>query len=70
MIKCSHCKNSLEEHTLEVAAICGGLTVIIYTRGRFGNTEINTKLKNRYNEYIAELEHDNKKLKGQVNRAM
>ena len=51
------------------AAICGGLTVIIYTRGRFGNTEINTKLKNRYNEYIAELEHDNKKLKGQVNRA-
>jgi len=52
-----------------VAAICGGLTVIIYTRGRFSNSEINTKLKNRYNEYIAELEYDNKKLKGQINRA-
>ena len=59
----------VSELYLMVAAICGGLTVIIYTRGRFGNTEINTKLKNRYNEYIAELEHDNKKLKGQVNRA-
>ena len=59
----------VSELYLMVAAVCGGVTVIIYTRGRFGNTEINTKLKNRYNEYIAELEHDNKKLKGQVNRA-
>ena len=59
----------VSELYLMVAAICGGVTVIIYTRGRFGNTEINTKLKNRYNEYIGELEHENKKLKGQVNRA-
>ena len=51
------------------AVVCGGITTIIFARNRFGNTEINTKLKNRYNEYIAELEHENKKLKGQVNRA-
>ena len=50
------------------AVVSGGITTIIFARNRFGNTEINTKLKNRYNEYIAELEHDNKKLKGQVNR--
>ena len=59
----------VSELYIMVAAICGGLTVIIYTRGRFGNSEINTKLKNRYNEYIAELEYENKKLKGKVNQA-
>jgi hypothetical protein len=59
----------ISELYLMVAAICGSISLIIYTRGRFSNTEINTKLKNRYNEYIAELEHENKKLKGQVNRA-
>ena len=51
------------------AVVSGGITTIIFARNRFGNTEINTKLKNRYNEYIAELEHENKKLKGQVNRS-
>jgi hypothetical protein len=59
----------VSELYLMVAAICGGITAIIYTRGRYGNTEINTKLKNRYNDYIAQLETENKKLKGQVNRA-
>jgi len=59
----------VSELYIMVAAICGGLTVIIYTRGRYGNSEINTKLKNRYNEYIAELEYENKKLKGKVNQA-
>ncbi len=59
----------VSELYLLVAAICGGITVIIYSRGRFGNTEINTKLKNRYNDYISQLETENKKLKGQVNRA-
>lgn len=51
------------------AVVSGGITTIVYARSRFGNTEINTKLKNRYNEYISELEYENKKLKGQVNRA-
>ena len=51
----------VSELYLLVAAICGGITVIIYSRGRFGNTEINTKLKNRYNEYISQLETENKK---------
>lgn len=59
----------VSELYLMVAAICGGITAIIYTRGRYGNSEINTKLKNRYNEYIAELEYENKKLKGKVNQA-
>jgi len=59
----------ISELYLMVAAICGSISLIIYTRGRFSNTEINTKLKNRYNEYIGELEHENKKLKGQINRA-
>ena len=52
-----------------VATVCGSIAAVVYTRGRFSNNEINTKLKNRFNEYIAELEYENKKLKGQVNRA-
>ena len=59
----------VSELYLMVAAVCGGVTVIIYTRGRFGNNEINTKLKNRYNEYISTLEFENKKLKGSIARA-
>jgi len=59
----------ISELLIVVAAICGGIATIVYTRGRFGSNEINTKLKNRYNEYISELEYENKKLKGQVNRS-
>ena len=59
----------LTELLLLVASVFGMVSIIVYTRGRFGNNEINTKLKNRYNEYIAELEFENKKLKGAVSRA-
>ena len=57
------------ELLLLVASVFGMVSIIVYTRGRFGNNEINTKLKNRYNEYIAELEFENKKLKGAISRA-
>ena len=59
----------LTELLLLVASVFGMVSIIVYTRGRFGNNEINTKLKNRYNEYIAELEFENKKLKGAIARA-
>ena len=59
----------LTELLLLVASVFGMVSIIVYTRGRFGNNEINTKLKNRYNEYIAELEFENKKLKGAISRA-
>ena len=59
----------ITELLLLVASVFGMVAIIVYTRGRFGNNEINTKLKNRYNEYIAELEFENKKLKGAISRA-
>ena len=31
------------------AVVCGGITTIIFARNRFGNTEINTKLKSIIN---------------------
>ena len=58
----------LTELLLLVGSVFGMVSIIVYTRGRFGNNEINTKLKNRYNEYIAELEFEKKKLKGDISR--
>ena len=47
-----------------VAGICG----IVITKNVFGSNEIHGKLKNRYLEYIANLETDNKKLNGKLNQ--
>ena len=40
----------------------------IITKNVFGSNEIHGKLKNRYLEYIANLETDNKKLNGKLNK--
>lgn len=50
--------------TAGVAGVCG----IIITKNVFGSNEIHGKLKNRYMEYIANLEQDNKKLNGKLNK--
>ena len=41
---------------------------IVITRNVFGSNEIHGKLKNRYLEYIDNLEKDNKKLNGKLNK--
>ena len=46
------------------ACICG----IVITRNVFGSDQIHGKLKNRYVSYIADLEQDNKKLQGRLNK--
>ena len=52
-----------------VGAICSLCSVIIFVRGRFGSAHLDNKIKKRYDEYIGELEYENKKLKGAVNRS-
>ena len=52
-----------------VGAICSLCSVIIFVMGRFGSAHLDNKIKKRYDEYIGELEYENKKLKGAVNRS-
>ena len=52
-----------------VGAICSLCSVIIFVRGRFGSAHLDNKIKKRYDEYIGEIEYENKKLKGAVNRS-
>jgi hypothetical protein len=52
-----------------VASVCALCSVIIFVRGRFGSAHLDNKIKKRYDEYIGELEYENKKLKGAVNRS-
>ena len=47
-----------------VAGVCG----IIITKNVFGSDQIHGKLKNRYVSYIADIESDNKKLTGKLNK--
>ena len=46
----------LSELLIVVASILGVLASAFYLRARLGNSEINTKLKNRYLDYIGQLE--------------
>ena len=46
------------------AGVCG----IVITRNVFGSDQIHGKLKNRYVSYISDLEIDNKKLTGKLNK--
>jgi hypothetical protein len=46
-----------------VAGVCG----IIITKNLSGNDVINSKIKRKYVEYIADLETSNKRLTGKVN---
>ena len=56
------------EYIILVSVCVAGLCGIIITKNVFGSNEIHGKLKNRYLEYIANLETDNKKLNGKINQ--
>lgn len=59
----------LSELFLLAAGIFGMAATTLFIRSRAGNSELNTKIKNRYNSYIADIEAENKKLKGALNRS-
>ena len=59
----------LSELFLLAAGIFGMAATTLWVRSRSGNSELNTKIKNRYNSYIADIEAENKKLKGALNRS-
>ena len=60
--------NTMLEYIILVSVVIAGLCGIIITKNVFGSNEIHGKLKNRYLEYIANLEADNKKLNGKLNK--
>ena len=51
------------------SVVVGSACVIMFTRHSTRNNPLNTKERNRYLNYIAEIESENKKLKGKVNQA-
>ena len=51
------------------SVVVGSACVIMFTRHSTRNNPLNTKELNRYLNYIAEIESENKKLKGKVNQA-
>ena len=53
----------LSELLVLVSCILGVFAAFMYMRARLGNSEINTKLKNRYLEYIGQLEEEIKQQK-------
>ena len=56
------------EYIILVSVVAAGICGIVITRNVFGSNEIHGKLKNRYLEYIDNLEKDNKKLNGKLNK--
>ena len=53
----------LSELLILVSCVLGVFAAFMYTRARIGNSEINTKLKNRYLDYIGQLEEEVKQHK-------
>ena len=51
-----------------ISVVTAGIAGIIITRNVFGSDQIHGKIKNRYKSYIADLEADNKKLNGKLNK--
>ena len=56
------------EYIILVSVVTAGICGIVITKNVFGSNEIHGKLKNRYLEYIDNLESDNKKLNGKLNK--
>ena len=56
------------EYIILVSVVAAGVCGIVITKNMFGNNVIQGKLKNRYLEYIDNLEKDNKKLNGKLNK--
>lgn len=61
-------ENVLSEILLLVAAICAGLSGIIITRNLFRSSPLHTKERNRFKDYITDIEKENKKLRGKINQ--
>jgi len=61
-------KNTMFEYIILASVVVAGVCGIIVTKNVFGSNEIHGKLKNRYLEYIDNLEKDNKKLNGKLNK--
>ena len=56
------------EYIILVSVVAAGICGIVITRNVFGSDQIHGKLKNRYVSYISDLEQDNKKLTGKLNK--
>ena len=56
------------EYIVLISVVAAGICGIVITRNVFGSDQIHGKLKNRYISYIADLEQDNKKLTGKINK--
>tara|TARA_R110000803_G_scaffold75258_1_gene139614 strand:+ start:126 stop:560 length:435 start_codon:yes stop_codon:yes gene_type:complete len=56
------------EYIILVSVVVAGICGILITKNVFGSNAIHGKLKNRYLEYQALLESDNKKLNGKLNQ--
>tara|TARA_B100001123_G_C15230091_1_gene994792 strand:- start:1 stop:447 length:447 start_codon:yes stop_codon:yes gene_type:complete len=51
------------------AVIGGSCSAVIITRNLFRSSPLHTKERNRFKEYISEIEKENRRLKGKVNQA-
>ena len=56
------------EYIILVAVIAAGVCAIIVSKNFYGNNVIHGKIKNRYDSYIIEIEKENKKLTGKLNK--
>ena len=56
------------EYIILVSVVAAGICGIVITRNVFGSDQIHGKLKHRYTSYISDLETDNKKLTGKLNK--
>ncbi len=56
------------EYIILVSAVVAGVCAIIVSKNLYGNNVIHGKIKNRYDNYILELEKENKKLNGKLNK--
>lgn len=56
------------EYIILIAVVVAGVCGIIITKNLSGNDVINSKIKRKYIEYIADLENTNKRLNGKLGR--
>jgi|TARA_R110002110_G_scaffold4447_1_gene22696 hypothetical protein len=56
------------EYIILISVVAAGVCGIVITKNVFGSDQIHGKLKNRYVSYISDLETDNKKLTGKLNK--
>ena len=56
------------EYIILVAVVAAGVCAIIVSKNLYGNNVIHGKIKNRYDTYIMEIEKENKKLTGKLNK--